>query len=66
MSSSPLTISPVVTLRQRESATAAMVRRIDDKIARLGSARRERLFAELDRLGVHRRIAGQKLRRCNP
>lgn len=34
-----------IGLRQRESATEAMIRQIDEKLARLGSARRERAAA---------------------
>ena len=35
----------VDTLRRRESATEAMIFQIDDKLARLGSARRDRANA---------------------
>jgi hypothetical protein len=35
----------LVTLRRRESATAAMIRQIDEKLARLGSARCDRAAA---------------------
>jgi len=35
----------LVILRRRESATAAMIRQIDDKLARLGSTRRDRAAA---------------------
>jgi hypothetical protein len=35
----------IALLRQRESATEAMIRHIDEKLARLGSARRDRLLA---------------------
>ncbi len=46
MSASPTSLPPpVATLRRRESATAAMIRQIDDKIARLGNARRNRADA---------------------
>jgi len=46
MTASPTTLPPpVAILRRRESATAAMLRQIDDKIARLGSARLVRLAA---------------------
>ena len=35
----------IAALRRRESATEAMIRRIDEKLARLGSARRDRAAA---------------------
>lgn len=35
----------VAALRQRETATEAMIRQIDEKVSRLGSARRERIAA---------------------
>lgn len=37
--------APVLPLRRRESATQAMIRQIDDKLARLNSARIERVAA---------------------
>lgn len=40
-----LMASPCDILRKRESATAAMIRQIDAKLTRLGSARRERAAA---------------------
>ena len=40
-----LEITRLVTLRRRESATEAMIRQIDEKLARLGSARRDRAAA---------------------
>ena len=46
-----VTTNPVIvriaTLRRRESATEAMIRQIDQKIARLGSAKSDRLNALL-------------------
>jgi hypothetical protein len=35
----------LVLLRRRESATEAMIRQIDEKLSRLGSARRDRATA---------------------
>jgi len=37
--------APVLLLRRRESAIQAMIRRIDDKLSRLNSARIERVAA---------------------
>jgi len=36
---------PFIDLRQRETATASMIRQIDSKLARLDSGRRERAAA---------------------
>jgi hypothetical protein len=45
-STCPTVAAPIVmALQRRETATAKMVRDIDDKIARLDAARRDRLAA---------------------
>lgn len=45
MPSTPTLPPTVAVLRRRESATATMIREIDDKLSRLGSARRDRAAA---------------------
>jgi len=48
MSASPATVLPPdrpAVLRQREFATEAMIRQIDEKLTRLGTARRDRAAA---------------------